>query len=157
MLIGITATNCWNLAEFHAFMNWGQKQATIGIQFSAGILGKQLIDLSSKIPKKHKFAPSVSFFSPSTIQVTESTNLSSITDQYNAVAVIPERTLTDVNGVKHHQVVYPMGQQSSGKKCTKTRACKICKSNGQRHLVCFYYHTCGLSAAYCWSLLHALR
>jgi len=60
MLIGITATNCWNLAEFHAFMNWGQKQATIGIQFSAGILGKQLIDLSSKIAKKHKFAPSVS-------------------------------------------------------------------------------------------------
>jgi len=103
------------------------------------------------------FHPAASFFSPSTIQVTESTNLSSITDQYNAVAVIPERTLTDVNGVKHHQVVYPMGQQSSGKKCTKTRACKICKSNGQRHLVCFYYHTCGLSAAYCWSLLHALR
>jgi hypothetical protein len=37
-------------------------------------------------------APSVSsgsqLFSPSTIQVTESTNISSITDQYNAVVVI---------------------------------------------------------------------
>jgi hypothetical protein len=83
------------------------------------------MDLSSKIPKKHKFVPFVSsgshlFSPPSTIQVTESTNISSITDQDNAVVEIPERTLTDVNGVKHHQVVYPMGQQSSGKKCTKT-------------------------------------
>jgi hypothetical protein len=141
------------LAEFHGFTNWGQKQATIGIQFFAGILGKQLIDLSSKIPRKHKFVPSVSsdsqLFSPSTVQVTESTNISSITDQDNAVIVIPERTLTDVNGVKHHQVVYPLGQQSSGKKCTKTRACKICKSNGQRRLVRYYCYTCGLSAAYC--------
>jgi hypothetical protein len=123
-LIGITVTDCWKLAEFHGFTNWGQKQATIGIQFFAGILGKQLIDLSSKIPRKHKFAPSVSsdsqLFSPSTVQVTESTNISSITDQDNAVIVIPERTLTDVNGVKHHQVVYPLGQQSSGTKCTKT-------------------------------------
>jgi len=41
-------------------------------------------------------------FSPSTIQVTESTNISSIIDQDNAVVVIPECTLTDVNGVKHH-------------------------------------------------------
>jgi hypothetical protein len=116
-------------------------------------MGKQLIDLSSKNPKKHKLAPSVSstsqLFSPSTIQVTESTNISSITDQDNAVIFIPERTLTDVNGVKHHQVVYPLGQPSSGKKCTKTRACKICKSNGQCNLVCFYCNTCGLSAAYC--------
>jgi len=95
-------------------MNWGQKQATIGIQFFAGILGKQLIYLSSKIPKMHTFAPSVSsgsqLFSPSTIQVTESTNISSITDQDNAVVVIPERTLTDLNGVKHHQIVYPMAE-----------------------------------------------
>jgi hypothetical protein len=64
----------------YGFTNWGQKQATIGIQFFAGILGKQLIDLSSKIPKKCKFAPSVSSgsqsFSPSTIQATESTNTS---------------------------------------------------------------------------------
>jgi hypothetical protein len=153
MLIGITATDGWKLAEFHGFMNWGQKQATIGIQLFAGILGKQLIYLSSKIPKMHTFAPSVSsgsqLFSPSTIQVTESTNISSITDQDNAVVVIPECTSTDVNGVKYHQVVYPMGQQSSGKKCTKTRACKISKSNGQRCLVCFYCHTCRLSAAYC--------
>jgi hypothetical protein len=64
-----------------------QKQATIGIQLFAGILGKQLIDLSPEIPRKHKFAPSVSSdsqtFSPSTIQVTESTDISS-----NAVIVI---------------------------------------------------------------------
>jgi len=74
-------------------MNWGQKQATIGIQFFAGILGKQLIDLSSKISKQYKFAPSVSsisqLFSLSTIQVTENTNISSITDQDNAVVVLP--------------------------------------------------------------------
>jgi hypothetical protein len=86
-------------------------------------MGKQLIDLSSKIPKKHKISPSVStgsnLFSPSTIQVTESTNISSITDLDNAVVAIPERTLTDVSGVKHHQVVHLMGQQSSSKKCTK--------------------------------------
>jgi hypothetical protein len=110
--------------EFHGFTNWVQKQATIGIQFFAGILGKQLIDLSSKILRKHQFAPCVlsdsQIFSPSTVQVTESTNISSITDQDNAVIVIPECFLTDMNGVKYHQVVYPLGQQSSSKKCTKT-------------------------------------
>jgi hypothetical protein len=50
-------------------MNWGPKQANIGIKFFAGILGKQLIELSSKIPRKHKFAPSIlsniQLFSPS--------------------------------------------------------------------------------------------
>jgi hypothetical protein len=81
------------LAEFHGFTNWGRKQAAIGIQFFAGILGKQLIDLSFKIPQKYKLVPFVSsssqLFSPSTIQVTESTNISSIIDQDNAVVVIP--------------------------------------------------------------------
>jgi hypothetical protein len=63
------------MAEFHGLSNWGYRQATIGIQFFAGILGKQLIDLSSKIPRKHKFAPSVLSnsqpFPPSTVQVRE--------------------------------------------------------------------------------------
>jgi len=67
------------------------------------------------------FAPSYSsdsqFFSPSTIQVTQSTNISLITDQDNVVILI----LTDVNGVQHHQVCYPIWQQTSGKKCTKMR------------------------------------
>jgi hypothetical protein len=86
-------------------------------------LGKQLIDFSSKVQKQIMFVPSYSsdsqLFSPFTIQVTHSTNISSITDQDNVVILILEWTLTDVNGVLHHQVSYPIGQQISGKKCTK--------------------------------------
>ncbi len=74
-----------------------------------------------KFKNKPMFAPSYSsdsqLFSPSTIQVTHSTNISSITDQDNVVILI----LTDVNGVQHHQVCYPIWQQTSGKKCTKMR------------------------------------
>jgi hypothetical protein len=85
------------------------------------LCGRKVIK-KTMILRKHKSAPSISsdtqLFSSSTVQVTESTNISSITDQDNAVIVIPECTLTDVNGV-NHQVVYPLGQQSSGKKCTK--------------------------------------
>lgn len=153
-LIGITVTDCWKLADFHGFLHYGMKQqASIGIQFFAGILARQLIDFASSIPKQAMFAPSVSsdsqLFSPNTIQLADITNVSSLTDQENAVVVIPERTLIDVNGVKHHQVAFPLVKQTSGKKCTKTRACKVCKSDGKRHLVRYYCHTCGLSASYC--------
>jgi hypothetical protein len=65
-LIGITATDCWKLAEFHGFTNWGRKQAAIGIQFFAGILGKQLIDYHPKFPKSTSlhslFHPAAIFF-----------------------------------------------------------------------------------------------
>jgi hypothetical protein len=65
------------------------------------------------------------------------------------VILIPECTLTDVNGVLHHQVSYPIGQQTSGKEMYKNVTCKMCKSNGKRRLVHYYCHTCGLSALYC--------
>jgi len=65
-LIGITATDCWKLAEFHGFKNWGQKQATILLVYWES---RSFIDH----PKFPKFAPSVSsnshLFSPSTIQL----------------------------------------------------------------------------------------
>ena len=125
-LIGITVTDWWKLAEFHEFTDWDQKQAAIGIQFFAGILGKQLIDLSSKIPRKHSLHP-----------------------LFCLTASVFLLQLFKLQRAPIHQVVYPLGQQSSGKKCTKTRACKICKSNGQRRLVRYYCYTCGLSAAYC--------
>ncbi len=119
-------------------------------------MGKQLIDLSSRIPKKHKFAPSVSsdsklFFSFNYSSYREH-QISSLTDQDNAVVIVPEHTLTDVNGVKHHQVVciIKLSIQWGNRVLVRnapTRACKICKSYGQCHH--FYRHTCGFSAAYC--------
>jgi hypothetical protein len=40
-------------------------------------------------------------------------------DQDNVVKLIPECILTDVNGVQHHKVSYPIGQQTSGKNVQK--------------------------------------
>jgi hypothetical protein len=51
--------DCWKLAEYHGLLSSSQKQASnIGILFFASILGKQLIDFSSKVQKQIMFAPS---------------------------------------------------------------------------------------------------
>jgi len=63
--------------------------------------------------------------------------------------VIPERSLQDANGDLHHLVVYPLTQDSNGKKYRKSRDCKVCKDNRIRKLARKYCFTCGLSAACC--------
>jgi hypothetical protein len=57
MLIGTTTTDCCKLAEFHGFTNWGQKQATIGIQFFAGTWESSSLIYHPKFPKSTRFHP----------------------------------------------------------------------------------------------------
>jgi hypothetical protein len=155
----MNVTDTWKLANYHGIINWSKKEdhTRMSIQRFAGVLGKQLLTIARAAPQTGRLsfaAPAPSRFSPSqddpSIVVTgsRSTNLSSLSDQEDKV-VIPIRTLVDVNGEQHHQVAFPMGQQANGKRCTKTRACKLCLSQGKRRLVRHYCFTCGLSSAFC--------
>ncbi len=65
------------------------------------------------------------------------------------MAIFPEQTFIGICRVQQHQVGYPMGQQGSGKKCTKMQAFKTYKNNGQCCLVHFYCPNCELSDSYC--------
>jgi hypothetical protein len=75
-------------------------------------------------------------FSPKaqdSIMLSNTTEISSISDDKENRIIIPLCTIADVNGKEHHLVAYPQITQSNGKKCTKTRACKECHSKGVRH------------------------
>ena len=63
--------------------------------------------------------------------------------------LIPVHSLSDCQGVIHHQVKLPMQVGKNGKRYTKQRPCKQCKEKGVRRDTTFYCYTCGLSSSFC--------
>jgi hypothetical protein len=158
-LLGMNVTDSFRLADYHGIINWGKREDSgMSVQRFAGVLGLQLIKNAAAIAcQSSRFSSDDSFFSPTqggVIQVSlpdaTSERLSSVSSGAGAQElVIPERSLQDANGDLHHLVVYPLTQDSNGKKYRKSRDCKVCKDNGIRKLARKYCFTCGLSAACC--------
>jgi hypothetical protein len=159
-IVGMNLTDAWKLADYHRIINWGRTEDNrMTVQRFAGVVGKQLIRNASMFSEENNlFAIPSSLSLPQGTQVTSteastSINLSTLSELTGAQerVLIPVRTLVDTNGQQHHQVQYPVVESKSGKKHTKTRACKNCigKNEIKRHLTRFYCFTCGESASYC--------
>ena len=158
-LLGMNVTDSFRLADYHGIINWGNREDSgMSVQRFAGVLGLQLIKNRAAIAcQSCLFSSDDSFFSPAqggVIQVllpdATSERVSSVSSGAGAQElVIPERSLQDANGDLHHLVVYPLTQDSNGKKYRKSRDCKVCKDNRIRKLARKYCFTCGLSAACC--------
>ena len=155
-LIGMNVCDTWKIADYLGIINWTKNEAVgkMSIQNFAGILGNQLIKNASTFRRPSQRFSSLNspLFSPSaadTIMISNTSEISSISDDKENRIIIPIRTIADINGKEHHLVAYPLKTQSNGKKCTKTRACKECHSKGIRRLVRHHCYTCGLSFSFC--------
>ncbi len=127
------------------------------MQTFAGVLGNQLIKNAAAYGRPtQRFFSSLNsqLFSPKaqdSIMLSNTTEISSISDDKNNTIIVPLRFIADVNGKEHHLVGYPLKTHSNGEKCTKTRGCKECHSKGIRHLVWHYCNSCGMSFSFCLS------
>jgi hypothetical protein len=100
---------------------------------------------SRPAPEKENIAP------PTLVSDSFSLNLSSLTDNCDGspCLLIPLHSLSDCQGVVHHQVKLPIQVGKNGKQYTKQRPCKQCKGKGVQRDTTFYCYTCGLSASFC--------
>ena len=155
----MNVTDAFRLADYHGIINWGRREESwMSVQRFAGVLGLQLIKNAASIACQNAhFCSDNSFFSPSQRGVVQVSLPDTTSQRFSFMPsglgsqelVIPERSLTDANRDVHHLVLYPLMQDTNGKKYRKSRDCKMCKDNGTCKLACKYCFTCGLSAACC--------
>jgi hypothetical protein len=157
-MIGMHVTDTWKLADYHNIINYTTKanKRPITIQRFAGILGRQLITISSSCSKSISFhsneAEKENIVPASLVSDSFLLNVSSISDycaDASPIILIPIPSLADCQGVMHHQVKLPMQVGKNGKKYTKQKPCNQCKGKGIRRDTTFYCYTCGLSASSC--------
>jgi hypothetical protein len=153
-MIGMHVTDVWKLADYHNIIKFTTKanKRPITIQQFAGILGRQLITISSSCSKSISFhsneAEKKKYIVPaSLVSNSFSLNVSSISvycADASPTILIPIRSLADCQGVMHHQVKLPMHMGKNGKKYNQQQPCKQCKGKGIRRDTTFYCYTCGL-------------
>jgi hypothetical protein len=157
-MIGMHVTDSWKLADYHNIINYmikANKRPMI-IQWYAGILGHQLITISSSCAKSLSIhsneAEKENIVPASLVLDSFLLNVSSISDicaDASPTILILICSLADFQGVMHHQVKLPMQVGKNEKKNTKQWPCKQCKGRGIRRVTTFYCYTCGLSASFC--------
>jgi hypothetical protein len=116
-MIGMHVTDTWKLADYHNIINYTTKanKRPITIQRFAGILGRQLITISSSCSKSISFhsdeAEKENIVPASLVSDSFLLNVSSISDycaDASPTILIQIHSLADCQGVMHHQVKLPM-------------------------------------------------
>jgi hypothetical protein len=150
--MGIHVTDAWKLAEFNKIINYTARtiKRPNTIQHFAGVLGRQLILNASSLPKcslvKAAEGDKENIPPPTLISDTLSTGISSLSDipTGSPTVLIHVHSLSECQGVVHHQVKLPIHVGKNGKQYTKQRPCKNCKEIGKHWGTTFYCYTCGL-------------
>ncbi len=119
----------------------------------AGILGWQQIKNASVLSQpafSSRFASTSDVCPTVSVSVPHSGgNISSVTGSDVPEDILPIRSVPDANGMVHSMVKLPLRKDSSGRRRTLARMCKLCKEKNIRHDATYYCYTCGLSANYC--------
>jgi len=155
ILIGINVVDTLKLANYHILLNApGTKEdSKMSIKRFAGILCHQLVTNTSAFTsaslRQSGMCSEISMPSKPILNTQDISDVTTNTENKEDFHV-PIRSLKDNNGLFHHQVCYHVSVSKAGKRSTLTRECKLCKELGKKkHLVGYYYMTCGETASYC--------